>query len=41
MQRIASSLQKDDVVLLKGSRGIQLERIVEQLQSLQTKVSLQ
>lgn len=41
MQRIASSLRKDDVVLLKGSRGIQLERIVEQLQSLQTKVSLQ
>lgn len=41
MQRIANSLRKDDVVLLKGSRGIQLERIVEQLQAMQAKVSMQ
>ncbi len=37
MRRIASLLKKDDIVLLKGSRGIRLERIMDFYS--QTKVS--
>lgn len=40
MSRIARSLRKGDLVLLKGSRGLQLERIIEFLQTRPVKVNV-
>ena len=40
MRRIAALLKRGDTVLLKGSRGMQLERIIEMIEmEQQTKVS--
>ncbi|MDP6541922.1 MAG: hypothetical protein QGF07_03960, partial [Phycisphaerales bacterium] len=38
IDRIAKSLQDGDVVLLKGSRAMKLERIIAQFEKLTTKV---
>jgi UDP-N-acetylmuramyl pentapeptide synthase len=39
MLRIAKSLRDGDLVLLKGSRGMQLERIVQYIRDRYAKVS--